>query len=269
MSPRLFPVVVALFCTAGVLTPAVARAEPPKGSEPASGDAERAARLKKQGDEALLNIKYAEALRAYEESFRLVPSPALHYNRGRAFEALERLPEAISAYELFLAQAPAELRAKTPALAAHVAELRQRTASLTLDVDVEGARVLLRGSVLGTAPMKPVRVVAGTGVLEVEADGYAPYKTDVTLPGGGELTVRVHLVPRASSAPAAATSPTPAAVDEDTKDTPVTKKWWFWTGLGVVVAGGATAAVIVLTSKSDPAPRSGSLGTVTGPLLRF
>lgn len=259
--------VVVLVATASIVAwPQASFAEPPKGeSTPAS--VERAGRLKQQGDEALLNLRYADALRAYEESFRIVPNPALHYNRGRAFEALERLSEAIAAYELFLAQAPAELRAKTPTLAAHVAELRQRTAALTVVVDVEGARVLLRGAVLGVTPLKPTRVLAGTGVLEVEADGYAPYKTDVTLPGGGELTVRARLVQRVTSA---ATAPTPTAPAEPEHDSaPVTKTWWFWTGLGVLVAGGATATVLVLTSKSDPAPRSGTLGTVTGPLLRF
>jgi len=236
------------------------------GDAPSTAAAE-ATRLKSEGDAAFRALRYADALRAYEASYALVANPLLHYNRGRAFEALERLSEAIAAYELFLAQAPAELRAKTPTLAAHVAELRQRTAALTVVVDVEGARVLLRGSVLGVTPLKPTRVLAGTGVLEVEADGYAPYKTDVTLPGGGELTVRARLVQRVTSA---ATAPTPTAPAEPEHDSaPVTKTWWFWTGLGVLVAGGATATVLVLTSKSDPAPRSGTLGTVTGPLLRF
>ena len=30
--------------------------------------------------------------------------------------------------------------------------------------------------------------------------------------------------------------------------TPIYKKWWFWTGIGVVVAGGATAAVLAATA---------------------
>lgn len=37
-------------------------------------------------------------------------------------------------------------------------------------------------------------------------------------------------------------------------------KWWFWTAVGVVVAGGVTAAVL-LTPSNDPP--NGSLGTVT------
>lgn len=253
---------MALFCVHVALPQVAFAAEPARAAAPSAEIADRAVRLKKQGDDAILNIKYADALRLYEESLRLVPNPALHYNRGRAFEALERTVEAIEAYETFLREAPAELRAKTAGLAEHVEALRRKTAKLALDVDVAGARVRLRQIVLGTTPLEPVRVNAGPATIDVEADGYVSHRADLELAPGSELALRVRLVPKAKLGGAiAATQPSPAPLPSERSGT-VLDRWWFWTGVGVVVAGGVTVLVVALSSQSDPPPREGTLGSV-------
>ena len=38
------------------------------------------------------------------------------------------------------------------------------------------------------------------------------------------------------------------------KGTPFYKTWWFWTVVGVVVAGGATATAVALTSQTPKPP---------------
>ena len=45
----------------------------------------------------------------------------------------------------------------------------------------------------------------------------------------------------------------PGPRPEDT-ETPVYKKWWFWTGIGVVVAGGIVAAVLLTGTKTTMPP---------------
>jgi hypothetical protein len=47
---------------------------------------------------------------------------------------------------------------------------------------------------------------------------------------------------------------------------PIYKRWWFWTGVGVVVIG-AVATTVALTRPSDPSPYRGDLnpGTVSVP----
>ncbi len=257
---------VALFCVSAALPQVAFAGDPVRASAPSAEIADRAMRLKKQGDEAILNIKYADALRLYEESLRLLPNPALHYNRGRAFEALERTVEAIEAYETFLREARTELRSKTPGLAEHVGGLRRKTAKLALDVDVAGARVRLRQIVLGTTPIEPVTVNAGPATVEVEAEGYVSHRADLELAPGSELALRVRLVPKAKAkvgggGATAATEPSPAPIRSERSET-VLDRWWFWAGLGVVVAGGATVVVVALGSQSDPPPREGTLGSV-------
>lgn len=152
-----------------------------------------AARLKKQGDKAMMDLQYDDAIAAYDASYALHANPALHYNRGRALEALGRHADALAAYERFEKEAPADLKAKVAQLPQHIEELKKKVTRLTLDVTPSGARVILRGTVLGSAPVEPLSVNAGKAHLEVSADGYAPYSKDVDLPGGEALTLRIDL----------------------------------------------------------------------------
>ena len=173
----------------------VAAAAPPK----AAPVDDEATRLKKQGDQAMLDLRYEDALRAYDASYALRPNPALHYNRGRACEALGRWSAALDAYEAFERDAPEELRAKVPGLPEHVRDVRKRVTTLTLDVATPGARVVLRDVVLGEAPFaQPLRVNAGKAKLEVSAEGYVTAVKELDLPGGEPFTVKLELQKKVS-----------------------------------------------------------------------
>ncbi|MCK5798452.1 MAG: hypothetical protein KAI47_14775 [Deltaproteobacteria bacterium] len=50
------------------------------------------------------------------------------------------------------------------------------------------------------------------------------------------------------------TTPPPQPQSQSQQSTPVYKKWWFWTIIGVAVAGGATAAGIAATRGGERAP---------------
>jgi hypothetical protein len=185
--------------TASCLAPAVSGAvEPPAASaaQPAS-DAERARALKQQGDAAMHSLRYAEALAAYQASYALSPDPALLYNQGRAQQALGRFPEALANMEAFDRQAPPQLHARVPALAGLIAELRARVATVAIACNVPGARVLIRDTVVGKTPMPPLGVSAGKATIEIDAEGYFPYRRELELPGGGSLVVDAQLGSRA------------------------------------------------------------------------
>jgi tetratricopeptide (TPR) repeat protein len=76
----------------------------------------------------------------------------------------------------------------------------------------------------------------------------------------------------AAGAEPAAPAPATGAPEQAMRDEPaepgesgsVLSKWWFWTAVGVVVAGGATAIVLAASGEDDPkplAPRSGVVVT--------
>lgn len=178
--------------------PSSAHAEPaPANTElaPAPANAaEQAAELKRQGDVAMESRRYPAALAAYEKAQSIAPDPALLYNAGRALEAMGRFPEALEKIEAFDRTAPRELKARVPALAALIAELQAHVSRLTIVCNVDGARVLVRNSVIGKTPLQaPVALASGKATIEIDADGHFPFMREIELPGGGNLVMDAQL----------------------------------------------------------------------------
>jgi hypothetical protein len=103
------------------------------------------------------------------------------------------------------------------------------------------ADIALDGKAMGRSPLE-LRVAPGSHVLSAQAEGREPQKVPMTLAIGDRREL-----------------------DLDLKPTPgILSRWWFWTGIGVVVAGGAVTA-IALTQERDPTPGTFGPGVVTGP----
>ncbi len=182
--PKKAPASAAKPADAPAMPPAMPPATPPAG--PDMTIVTRAKERKLEGDRAMDALRYADALTAYNEAYTLNPEPALLYNLGRTLEALDRLPEAIEKLELFRSSAPLELLAKVPGLKDRTANIQKRISQLTIKVNVEGARILVRDAVAGKSPLeRPLVLKAGKASVLIEADGYFTYQTNVELPGGG------------------------------------------------------------------------------------
>jgi tetratricopeptide (TPR) repeat protein len=302
-------------------TPAPASPPPPPPSAGVEGEGARAAQLKDSGNQAMVDMRYVDALRAYEESLALAPRDVtLLYSISRAHQFLGEFPEALDALERFAREARPELKAKVGQLDDLFAQLRTRTATLDLKCNVDGVRVVVRSKVVGTTPLKGgLRLPSGAATLDFELEGFFAQHRDVVLPGGGVATVEVSMLPKSTSGVLVVTTePTGAHILVDgraegtssprlelvlaagahkvtatrdgydealvpivlsagasrnvtvtlDKSVPLASRWWFWAGVGVVVAGGVVLTAALLTEK--PAPH-GSLapGQASAPLLRF
>jgi hypothetical protein len=134
---------------------------------------------------------------------------------------------------------------------------------VSVHTNVSSAGVYLRNELVGVTPLaRPIFVAPGRAALEIRAEGYAVATRELALERGRTLVVDVSLVPVAVTATTSAEAPQASA-------TPITAKWWFWTGVGVVVAGGAAVTIALLAPhrsapEGDIEPRQ-----VTAPLLRF
>jgi hypothetical protein len=265
-----------------------------------ASDKQRAADLKKQGDAAMVSLRYDEAIEAYTKAYGITGDAALLYNRGRALQGLGDFPMALEQLESFKQQASPTLRARVPALDSLIAEVRAKVALVLVTSNAKGARILVRSKVVGTTPLGGhIKLNAGPATVEVEAEGYLPFKKDVDLQGGTEteieakltlkskmglLTVRSPVpgarvfidgkpagnVPAERSLPAGThkilverdgyeTATTTAVVNAGDKKqisielkekTSVLKRWWFWTGVGVVVVGGAAVTSALLIERA-------------------
>jgi hypothetical protein len=250
----------------------------------------------------MASFRPGEAAEDYRQAYELTHDPALLYNMGRALEALEDYPAALLRYEDFALLASPELRGRVPKLDETIQALRGRVARVTIVCNVAGARVLVRQKAIGEtlAQREPLvlTLVAGQASLEVDADGYNAYTRSLTLPGGGDVSVEVEMVPKAlagvlivasqpaggvvfvdgrelGNAPVEATVAAgnhqvavrlPGFIDKSTSvvvgvgerraltldlgaSPPITKQWWFWTGLGAIVATGVGISIAALTER--------------------
>jgi hypothetical protein len=274
-----------------------------------------AADLKKQADGLMDNMKFADAYALYVQAYSIDPDPALLYNEGRALQAMGDYPAALEKLQRFAAVAPPDKLALVPGLQDLIADVRARLSTLVVTCNVASARVLLRDRMLGVVQgNKSFSVRAGSAAIDVEADGYEPFKKDIELPAGATLNVAATLVAKADFAtigirvqpqgtlvlvdtvplgpsPVDArlapgthsielrhdgyiTQTVPVTVAKSERRTmdlelheppPVWAKWWFWTGIGVAIAGGVAIGIAV-TSERGASSGTFSPGQVRAPL---
>lgn len=116
---------------------------------------------------------------------------------------------------------------------------------VTVKSSVAGSAIFIDGKSVGTPPAE-APLEAGSHAVRVHHDGYDDAQTSVVLNAGEHKEVTLD----PSSMPGLAS------------------KWWFWTGVGVIVVGGIALTAALLTEK--PAGSGDySPGRVSGPLIRF
>jgi hypothetical protein len=307
--PRLGVLFLASFV---LVTPTAALAQPSPAGPPAasSGNADE---LKRQGDEAMVALRYEEALAHYRRAYDLSANPALLYNMGRAYEGLGEFPKALDALEGFVEKAPPELKARVPKLETLVNDVRNRVATIIVSAPIAGAEIRLGNKVVGTTRQGQtiLRVNAGAQVMSVTHKDYFPFERPLGLTAGKIETVDAQLASRSAGALLVVSSPisgAEVAVDGQTfgnvpaevaakpgqhritlrrdgydpaetsvvviagerKEVSIPMavhetiagKWWFWTGIGVVVAAGAVIGIVAATTEKDPTAGTIPPGTV-------
>ena len=298
---------------------------PPAETTPATAEAPKdpsaSQALKSEGDKAIGEMRYTDALAAYSRAYEANPTWEIRFNRGRAAQFVGKYPDALADFEAFARDAPADVRARVPGIDKIIAEVRTKVAYVTIRCPVDGATVVLGDRILGTTPLaKRIGVNAEEADLKVTATGHESYVRHLALAGGGtEVQVDVVLAAvgngllriesgtpgaiafvdatRAGAVPVEV-SVKPGSHDvgleaegyvgssqtaigaagatrivrfDLVEETPVYATWWFWTGVGLVVAGGVATAIIV-TREKDPPTGDFSPGLVQvsrAPLLSF
>jgi len=174
----------------------------------------------KQYDEG----KYVEALDGFQSAYSRRQMPWLLLNIGRTLQRLGRAQEAITYYERY-----------------KKAELNIDAATLDrVNKYIEQAKALLESPASDTKPVNLTPKDPST----TPAGGDPAGSGDPSKPASGGSA---QAVPSAALPPA-----TPAGATE--KTTPIYKKWWFWTIVGVVVVGGvATGVGVAAANRAPPA----------------
>jgi len=135
-----------------------------------------------------------------------------------------------------------------PAVAASL-EVLAKASSGTLLVRATplDARISIDGIERGNPPLE-VPLPAGAHTLDVRADRHDPSHVPVVVEAGRTKDVRIDLQ----------------------KTAPITTKWWFWTGIGVLAVGvGVTIWYLVAQPEKDAGSGTIAPGQVSAPLVRF
>ncbi len=110
---------------------------------------------------------------------------------------------------------------------------RDTASYLVVKSSVVAARVSIDGKVVGLVPAEAT-LTAGPHPIHLEHDGYSNADTQVVLRAGERREISIDLI----------------------KSRSITSRWWFWTGIGVVVVG-AAAGVVVYALTTERSARSG------------
>lgn len=175
-----------------------ASAEEPGAPLEAERHAEAAARFE-EGLELAGQDRWERALRAFEASLAAWPTPVAAFNRCLCLRHLERVPEALGCYERFLRDHGGQISDEDRAEANdELRRLGALVAAVTVEVErPETAVVLLDGAEVGAAPLAGrLFLEPGRHSLEARAEGHVPWRRELDLRAGDEITLVLTLEPR-------------------------------------------------------------------------
>jgi len=222
----------------------------------------KAQTLLKHGAQHYQRGEFADALAEFEAAYASFPSPKLLLNIGQCHRELGHVAESVQAFERFLAEAEnppsrmsAEARQAIEELAAQVGKLRIECAIADAEVRIDGKKV-------GIAPIEGLLPVSpGRHQLTASQQGHSRATSDVDVAAGTVGTVVLNPAALRDTGKRAGTRDDALIVSRRPVDKPE-KGWmlgrtWTWvaTGSAVVLAGGATAAGLVMQSKFDSLDR--------------
>ena len=208
--------------------------------------------LIKEGVQLRRERRDAEALVKFEEAFRLSGS-------SRALAQIALAEQALGGWlkaERHLLEALGHdedpwIADNESALRAGLASIQQRLASVEVGASVAGATIIVNGRTVGTHPLAgPVRAVAGTIVVEVQADGYWPMVRRLSVAGGAVAREPFILVRRPIERAAARPQGPPAPVTDDVvvpvePSSDLVPYAYTAAGLGAAASGVAVALLLV------------------------
>jgi len=220
--------------------------ESPAPSGPPGGR-EAALPFFKQGREFFDGGYYMQALDKFKWALHHFPNPRIHTNLALCYKWLGNNLKALEHYEFFLQQVPKDTTDPTNlALRKQVEEVeikgllrmvRQLRITMT---EPPGAEVRVNGALAGLSPMdKVIRMNPGDVNVTVILRGYYTFRKDLNLINEPAAHVKVTLV-----------KIMPKVITVREKGIPIHKKWWFWTVIGVAVAG-STAGVLAKYGKIE------------------
>lgn len=144
----------------------------------------------------------------------------------------------------------AKVRPLSPELRDEVSALRERArgalAELVVDMRPERAQVSVDGALRGSGPRVRLLLTAGEHVLDAQASGRLAQRRHFAVHAGDRVQLTLELLPLEPLV-----DRPPPAQAKTADDLPPRRKAWAWALGGVLLAGAASAAIVVATRNRE------------------
>jgi hypothetical protein len=190
-------------------------------------DADR--KIEMQAREDFAAGRYAEALELFAKLYAETLHPVYLHNIGRCHQKMREPDKAIDAFHDYLAKSKNVSRDDRAMIEGYIAEMEKLR-------DEQAAKSETKTAPVPAAPSPAPTAAAG---LAQVAPSPATSNVDINVAAAPSSPPTASLIAVAPASPA--------------KETPVYARWWFWTGLGALVAGGVATALVLSSGTNRPA----------------
>lgn len=236
---------------AAVLLCAVLAAVPSAAAPKGSPDAE-AKKLFQEGKKAYDAGRFGEAVEAYQKAHELKPLPAFLFNIGQCYRQLGNHERAVFYFRRFIAEDPRNPNAEVAWANLRDAEARLKEAEEHRRREAEAARA----REVEAERRAAAEAAAEAARAEAEAAEKRRTAEELALKRQSEARAEQEAAAQAAQARALEARAQQEAAAQAAA-APIVKRWWFWAGVGVIVAGGTAAAAVAM---SQPRERPTTLG---------
>jgi tetratricopeptide (TPR) repeat protein len=243
-----------------------AQAEPDPSKGPALNEAREHAR---QGAALYHKSDFAAALVEFKRAYALSPNYRVLYNVGQTLAELQDYVAAQVAFERYLSEGGAKIpRERRAAVEAEVAKLAARVATVQVQVNVDGAEILVDGVLVGRSPLaEPLRLNAGVRTIAASKPPLASATRAVELAGRDQATIVLELTLPAR--PSLALSPSSQLSASTAHPEAAPKAPWVGIALtGAFAAGAVVTGLFTLDARRDFRRELGRLPSSDGDLDR-
>jgi tetratricopeptide (TPR) repeat protein len=221
-----------------LLVGVLATARPALATDPRT---EKAREHYLQGDAFYKLDKYPNALVEYEQAYLAKQDPSFLYNIAQCHRLMGNRAEALRFYRRYLKDAP-----NAPNREVADKHIKDLEAALTADPSPPGAPHA--AGVMAPPP------TTSTSVTSPRAAGGSAFAGPANT--GNPQTLALAAPPPTSTETPLADNPPGSIPPSSDESHPIYTKWWFWTGVGAVVAGGV---LILLLANREPTCPSGRM----------
>jgi tetratricopeptide (TPR) repeat protein len=162
-----------------------------------SKDKAKAKKLFKEGVSYFESGKHAQALEAFQKSYKLRPHWAIRFNLGLCYKELGMYTKAKSEFLGFLEEGGTDVNQATEAeVEKELAILSQIIAVIEIDINIDESEIWMDGKAFAKSPLDDkLELDPGSHLLTISKDGYETYEEEFILSKGERKSFKISLLP--------------------------------------------------------------------------